>query len=74
MVLCALGAMTMPYLHCGNCSLQIRIQAEYLRLENCPRCLARQKTLMPLVLTASRVEPAAGWGTGRAAAPRERSV
>jgi hypothetical protein len=51
----------MPYLHCGNCGLQIKIQAEYLRLENCPRCLARGKAIMPLVLSAHRVDPAAGY-------------
>jgi hypothetical protein len=62
----------MPYLHCGNCGLQIRIQAEYLRLENCPRCLARNKALMPLVLSANRVQPAVGGGPERAAPPRQR--
>jgi hypothetical protein len=52
------------YLHCGRCGLQIRIQAEFLRLENCPRCLARTATVSPMALSAKRVTPAAGWGAG----------
>ena len=55
----------MPYLHCGRCGLQIKIQAEYLRMEHCPRCLARSKALMPLVLSAKRVDPAVGFGRRR---------
>jgi hypothetical protein len=66
--------MAMPYLHCGSCGLQIRIQAEYLRVENCPRCLARKKAFMPLVLSANRIEPAAGWGATRSAPPRGQPV
>ena len=60
----------MPYLHCGNCGLQIKIQAEYLRLENCPRCLARGKAIMPLVLSANRVDPAVGYGVRAGDPPR----
>jgi hypothetical protein len=63
--------MAMPYLHCGRCGLQIKIQAEYLRLENCPRCLARSKALMPLVLSANRVDPAVGYGWRTEEPPRD---
>ena len=53
----------MPYLHCGRCGLQIRIQAPFMSLENCPRCLARSATVAPLVRSEKWVTPAAGWGT-----------
>jgi len=33
----------MSYLHCGRCGLQIRIQASFMRIEHCPRCLARER-------------------------------
>jgi hypothetical protein len=52
----------MPYLRCGRCGLQFRIQAAYLQIENCPRCLARSATAAPLTLSAHRVSPAVGWG------------
>jgi hypothetical protein len=44
----------MAYLHCGRCSLEIKIQAAFLRLENCPRCLARAALVSPLVPAPSR--------------------
>ena len=53
----------MPYLHCGRCGLQIRIQAPFMSVENCPRCLARSATLAPLVRSEKWVTPAVGWGT-----------
>jgi hypothetical protein len=58
----------MPYLRCCRCGLQFKIQADYLRIENCPRCLARSATIAPLTLSARRIVPAAGWGVpqGRA--------
>jgi hypothetical protein len=42
----------MPDLHCTRCGLRIRIQASYLRIENCPRCLARSATVVPLAFGA----------------------
>lgn len=47
----------MPYLYCDRCRLQIRIQAAFMRIENCPRCLARSATVTPLELSAARVAP-----------------
>lgn len=41
----------MPYLHCRRCGLRIKIQATFLRMANCPRCLARSAMVAPLVLT-----------------------
>jgi Zn finger protein HypA/HybF involved in hydrogenase expression len=35
----------MAYLHCERCGLQITIQAPFMRIENCPRCLARTATV-----------------------------
>jgi hypothetical protein len=52
----------MPYLNCGRCGLQIKVQPAFLRMENCPRCLARSATKMPMVLRPNGVVQAAGWG------------
>lgn len=52
----------MAYLNCGRCGLEIKVQAAFLRAENCPRCLARTATVMPMVLSTNRVTAAAGWG------------
>jgi hypothetical protein len=38
----------MFHLHCTRCGLGIKIQASYLRIDNCPRCLARSATVAPL--------------------------
>ena len=54
----------MGYLHCGRCGLQIKIQAPYMRIENCPRCLARSATVAPLVQSSKWISPAVGWGPG----------
>jgi hypothetical protein len=40
----------MPYLYCRRCGLEIKIQAAFLRIENCPRCLARTATSARLAL------------------------
>ena len=42
----------MAYLHCERCGLEIKIQAAFLRVENCPRCLARTATISPLILSS----------------------
>ena len=52
----------MAYLHCGRCGLQIKIQATFMRIENCPRCLARSATVAPLVQSAKWISPAVGFG------------
>ena len=64
----------MPYLHCGRCGLQIRIQATYTRVDNCPRCLARHAAVSPLVPSSRWASPAGGYGRGepeRPADPRD---
>jgi hypothetical protein len=38
----------MTYLHCPRCRLAIRRRADFLTLDNCPRCLARTATAVPL--------------------------
>jgi hypothetical protein len=38
----------MTYLHCPRCRLAIRRRADYLTVVNCPRCLARTATAVPL--------------------------
>lgn len=53
----------MAYLNCGRCGLRIRIQAAYLKMDNCPRCLARNATVVPMTLSSGAVTPAAGWGS-----------
>ncbi len=47
----------MSYLHCRRCGLQIRIQATFMRVENCPRCLARTATMSPLLERTEWVRP-----------------
>lgn len=49
---------SMSYLHCARCGLRVKIQAAFLSIQNCPRCLARTATVTPLVLS-----PVAGWGS-----------
>lgn len=53
----------MAFLSCGRCGLEIKIQAEYLRIDNCPRCLARNATVTPLALSPNGVIAAGGWGS-----------
>jgi hypothetical protein len=43
----------MAYLHCERCGLQTTIQVPVLRVENCPRCLARSATVSPMTLMSS---------------------
>jgi hypothetical protein len=50
----------MAYLTCGRCGLEIKIRAAFLRIENCPRCLARSAIVSPLVLSTRALTPAAG--------------
>lgn len=52
----------MAYLNCGRCGLEIRIQAAYLLIRNCPRCLARSATVAPMTLSAHGVADVGGWG------------
>jgi hypothetical protein len=40
------------YLSCERCGLEIKVQAAYLRLNNCPRCLGRSTIVSPLVSRA----------------------
>jgi len=42
----------MTHLHCPRCRLAIRCRADYLRLTNCPRCLARAAITSPLFTSA----------------------
>ena len=65
----------MAFQSCGRCGLEIKIQAAYLRIENCPRCLARSVSVVPMTLSADRVTSAIGrqarstTGAGRESAP-----
>ncbi len=52
----------MAYLNCGRCGLEVRIQAAYLLIQNCPRCLARSATVAPMTLNANGVADLGGWG------------
>ncbi len=58
----------MAFLNCGRCGLVIKVHAAFSRVDNCPRCLARSATAMPMVLSTSGVTQAVGWGLD---APRE---
>ena len=52
----------MAYLNCGHCGLEIRIQAAYLLIQNCPRCRARSATVAPMTLSANGVADLGVWG------------
>ena len=47
----------MEYLSCERCGLEIKVQAVYLRLDNCPRCLGRSAIVSPLVSRAPTTDP-----------------
>jgi hypothetical protein len=47
------------YLSCERCGLEIKVQAAYLRLENCPRRLGRSAIVSPLVSRAPTTDPKA---------------
>jgi hypothetical protein len=61
----------MAYLHCGRCGLEIRIQATYLTIDNCPRCVARNATVVPMRLSSSRVASTGGRGSRAAGLPSD---
>jgi hypothetical protein len=42
----------MSYLSCPRCRLTIRIQAPYLVMRNCPRCLARAGLPTPMYVSS----------------------
>jgi hypothetical protein len=52
----------MEYLKCVRCGLEIRPRPARVQIENCPRCLARNATMSPMVLAAQPLSPAVGWG------------
>ncbi|GAC1484841.1 MAG: hypothetical protein NVS1B9_01910 [Solirubrobacteraceae bacterium] len=57
----------MPYMNCPRCSLSVRVRADYLKLERCPRCLARTGESLPLYQTDTpREQPPSGNGSLRA--------
>ena len=39
------------YLNCPRCGLSIVPRAEWLRVEHCPRCLARARTVVELFVS-----------------------
>jgi hypothetical protein len=66
----------MSYMSCPACGLRIRLRASSLTIERCPRCLARRKTAVAMILTdAPPAQPSpsrAPPGT-RAASERDRT-
>jgi hypothetical protein len=63
-----MGVLMMSHLSCERCGLQIKIRAAFLRIDNCPRCLARSATVAPLALYSGGIHPVAR----RAAQPAAR--
>jgi len=45
------------YLSCERCGLEIKVQAAYLRLDNCPRCLGRSAIVAPLGTRTPTTDP-----------------
>src|ERR1700759_2290875 len=48
--------VTITYLHCPHCGLTITPKADWLRLEHCPRCIARRGALVTLFSSSLPVE------------------
>ena len=61
----------MSYLNCARCGLEIKIQAAYMQIANCPRCLARSATAIPMTLSSGPLTHAAGWGARPHDHPRD---
>ena len=47
----------MTYMSCPRCRLVIRLPAAFLTLDSCPRCLARARVSVPMVLTSAARPP-----------------
>jgi hypothetical protein len=47
-----------PYLNCPTCGLSVRVQAEFLMMRNCPRCIARRGIPIPMYDTPEAVSVA----------------
>jgi hypothetical protein len=65
----------MTYLHCPRCRFAIYCRAHYLMLRNCPRCLARRATAVPLFsspLNAMQLRATEQRGATRDGRPGER--
>ena len=48
--------VTITYLHCPHCGLTITPKADWLRLEHCPRCIARRGALVTLFASSLPVD------------------
>jgi hypothetical protein len=64
-----MGVLKMSHLSCKRCGLQIKIRAAFLRIDNCPRCLARSATVSPLALHSGGIHPVARRTTQAAGQP-----
>ncbi len=57
----------MSYLNCPSCGLSVRLRADYLALEHCPRCLARRRVASVMYVSERpgvaepTATPAVGW-------------
>jgi hypothetical protein len=47
----------MPYMNCPRCGLSVRLQASWLTLDSCPRCLARRGVSVTMTLSDRRTWP-----------------
>jgi hypothetical protein len=48
----------MSYMNCPRCGLSVRLRADYLTLERCPRCLAKAGISVPMqILDGPRSQP-----------------
>jgi hypothetical protein len=65
----------MTYLTCTCCGLVVYARANYLPLEHCPRCLARERTAPPMRISEyppNRPEPRAQRTVAETDSPRVR--
>lgn len=63
----------MPFMNCSRCGLVVRLQASYMTLERCPRCLARDCVPVAMYISdVPRARLAGSRAPGAGPARRER--
>jgi hypothetical protein len=63
------------YLNCPRCGLSIAVRSRWLAIKHCPRCVARQRTVVELFGSRlpARVSYAEGWRSPSLTAERRKA-
>ncbi|MGI8904091.1 MAG: hypothetical protein ACR2IP_10635 [Solirubrobacteraceae bacterium] len=59
----------MTYMYCASCGLHVRARSGATEIEICPRCLAREATVAPLLMRRARGLTPAARAMPKAAGP-----